>query len=124
MSAFEPMADFSFDGNFYNNPYLSSLVAPYGTPTKFIGPITETERKEKVNKYLEKKKNRQWKNVKYTVRKELAESRKRVQGRFVKSERKWRWNEVMDAPVDNELQEGEVEEKEEVGEVKMEEEFD
>lgn len=47
-----------------------------------------------MERYLEKKKSRQWKNVKYTVRQELAEGRKRVQGKFVKTERKWKWNEV------------------------------
>ena len=40
---------------------------------KMIGPLTEEERKLKLEKYLEKKKNRKWKIVKYTIRKSLAD---------------------------------------------------
>ena len=38
-----------------------------------IGPLTAEQRKEKVDRYLEKKKNRKWKNVRYDVRRNLAE---------------------------------------------------
>lgn len=38
--------------------------------------------------------------MKYNVRKELAEGRKRVQGRFVKSERRWKWNEIAEKQVE------------------------
>lgn len=57
--------------------------------------------------------------MKYNVRKELAENRKREQGRFVKSERKWRWNEIGTTEVDDQEKLGEKETKVE-GEVKME----
>lgn len=50
-----------------------------------IGNLTEAERREKVDKYLEKKKNRRWKNIRYKVRQNLADSRQRSQGRFIKS---------------------------------------
>lgn len=45
MTAFEQLPGFSFENDFCNNQYLSSLIIPYGTPTKFIGPLTEFERK-------------------------------------------------------------------------------
>jgi len=52
----------------------------------YIGPLTREERMKKINKYLEKKQNRNWKQVRYGVRKDLAEKRQRVQGRFVKAQ--------------------------------------
>ena len=64
----EGMGSIPFRMEFPASEYLSSLIVPYGTPLKFIGPITSDERKDKVNRYLEKKKTRHWKNVKYTVR--------------------------------------------------------
>ncbi len=42
---------------------------------KFIGPLTFEERKIKVDNYLEKKKNRKWKKIRYTIRKNLADNR-------------------------------------------------
>ncbi|KAL4454575.1 hypothetical protein ABPG74_021780 [Tetrahymena malaccensis] len=50
----------------------------------FIGNLTKDERREKVEKYLEKKKNRKWKSIRYNIRKNLADQRERIQGRFVK----------------------------------------
>jgi hypothetical protein len=58
------------------------------TNIQFLGPLTLEERAAKVNKYLEKKKNRKWKYVRYSVRKDLADQRQRVQGRFVKTNKK------------------------------------
>ena len=56
------------------------------TPTvQFIGPLTLEERDQKVKRYLEKKKKRKWKYVRYNIRKDLADQRQRVQGRFVKT---------------------------------------
>ncbi|CAD8131892.1 unnamed protein product [Paramecium pentaurelia] len=49
--------------------------------------LSKEERAAKVAAYLEKKKNRQWKQVKYTVRKNLAEFRQREQGRFTKTDK-------------------------------------
>ena len=51
----------------------------------FVGPLTLEERAQKVNRYLEKKKKRKWKYVRYNIRKDLADQRQRVQGRFVKT---------------------------------------
>ncbi|KAL4499308.1 hypothetical protein ABPG72_006894 [Tetrahymena utriculariae] len=50
----------------------------------FIGNLTKDERRQKVEKYLEKKKNRKWKSIRYNIRKNLADQRERIQGRFVK----------------------------------------
>ena len=72
MSLLEGLSQGQWSGEFHPNEYLSSLVAPYGTPTRYIGPITVEERRKKVEKYLEKKNSRHWKNVKYVVRQELA----------------------------------------------------
>ena len=55
--------------------------------TLYIGPLTKEERKERIDRYLEKKKNRLWKNIRYNVRKVLADKRERVQGRFVKTKK-------------------------------------
>lgn len=54
---------------------------------KMIGPLTREERMEKIQRFLDKKKTRKWKQVRYGVRKELADQRERVQGRFVKTKR-------------------------------------
>jgi hypothetical protein len=62
------------------------MFSPFGMPMhtleymnkdkiKMIGPLTEEERKIKLEKYLDKKKNRKWKIVKYTIRKSLADQR-------------------------------------------------
>ena len=91
-SVTEGMPGLPFKMEFPASEYLSALVAPYGTPLKFVGPITADERKEKVERYLEKKRTRRLKNVKYTVRQELAGGRKREHGRFVKTERRWKWS--------------------------------
>jgi len=51
----------------------------------YVGKLTKAERQQKVEKFLEKKQHRKWKSIRYTVRKDLANSRKREQGRFVKA---------------------------------------
>lgn len=55
---------------------------------QMIGPITRKERREKIERYLEKKKKRNWKAIRYEVRKDLAEKRLRSHGRFVKHNKK------------------------------------
>jgi len=50
-----------------------------------IGPLTRTERADKIRRYLDKKKNRSFGKVRYQCRKDLAQKRTRVQGRFVKT---------------------------------------
>ena len=51
---------------------------------KRIGPLSVEERKLKVEKFFEKKKQRSWnKRINYQCRKEVADSRLRIKGRFV-----------------------------------------
>ena len=54
---------------------------------RYIGPITEEERLEKVRKYLKKKHNKAFsQKFCYTCRKQVAEKRLRIKGRFVTRE--------------------------------------
>lgn len=53
----------------------------------FIGAYTPAERRERIARFIEKRSRRVWtKKVKYDVRKNFADSRIRVKGRFVKKE--------------------------------------
>ena len=52
-----------------------------------LGIYTLAERKAKIKKYIEKRKHRVWsKKIKYDVRKNFADSRVRVKGRFVRKD--------------------------------------
>lgn len=51
----------------------------------YIGYVNRDIRRQKVERYLEKKKNRKWKHIRYSIRKDLADKRERHQGRFVKT---------------------------------------
>lgn len=52
-----------------------------------LGIYSLEQRKAKIQKYIEKKKRRVWsKKIKYDVRKNFADSRVRVKGRFVRKE--------------------------------------
>lgn len=53
----------------------------------YIGAYSPEARKLRIEKFLEKRNRRVWtKKVKYDVRKNFADSRVRVKGRFVKKE--------------------------------------
>lgn len=53
----------------------------------YIGNYSPEARKERIQRFMEKRKNRVWtKKVKYDVRKNFADSRIRIKGRFVKKE--------------------------------------
>ena len=53
----------------------------------YIGAYSPDARKKRIQRFLEKRKKRVWtKKVKYDVRKNFADSRMRVKGRFVKKE--------------------------------------
>mmetsp|Transcript_58091 Transcript_58091/g.126327 ORF Transcript_58091/g.126327 Transcript_58091/m.126327 type:complete len:227 (-) Transcript_58091:14-694(-) len=53
----------------------------------FIGAYSPEARRERIERFVEKRKKRVWtKKVKYDVRKNFADSRLRVKGRFVKKE--------------------------------------
>ena len=54
---------------------------------RYIGPITESERRRRVLNYLKKKYNKQFmKKFCYSCRKQVAEKRLRIKGRFVTKE--------------------------------------
>ncbi|KAG9404682.1 hypothetical protein AC1031_004888 [Aphanomyces cochlioides] len=57
------------------------------TTTKKIGSYSPEDRAERIQRYLEKRKHRTWgRKINYGVRKNFADSRLRVKGRFVKKE--------------------------------------
>jgi hypothetical protein len=52
-----------------------------------VGAYSPEARRRRIERFLEKRKRRVWtKKVKYDVRKNFADSRVRVKGRFVKKE--------------------------------------
>lgn len=58
-----------------------------GDHKNYIGAYSPEARKKRIQRFLEKRKKRVWtKKVKYDVRKNFADSRMRVKGRFVKKE--------------------------------------
>jgi len=71
------------------------LSSKYQYKGKRIGPLTEQERKKKIDQYLEKKANRKWKHIRYNIRKDLADQRERVQGRFVKTPKMFSHSDLM-----------------------------
>ena len=62
----------------------------------FVRRYTQDERKAKIAKYLEKRKRRVWRTkIEYDVRKDFANSRLRVRGRFVRKEDEQLLKEIM-----------------------------
>lgn len=60
---------------------------PIVTTSGFIGAYTPDQRKLRIERFLEKRTRRVWtRKVKYDVRKNFADSRLRIKGRFVKKE--------------------------------------
>ena len=58
-----------------------------GRPRGYVGAYSPSERRHRIERFLEKRRQRVWsKSVKYDVRKNFADSRIRVKGRFVKKE--------------------------------------
>ena len=71
-----------------NNGFFSHLwMNPEDRPDHYIGAYSPEARKARIDRFLDKRKHRVWtKKVKYDVRKNFADSRLRVKGRFVKKE--------------------------------------
>lgn len=73
----------------FGRPRASSIgkeFAPGGSGT-IIGAYTPEERRRRIQRFLEKRRNRVWtKKVKYDVRKNFADSRIRVKGRFIRKQ--------------------------------------
>lgn len=58
-----------------------------GQKQSFVGAYSPDSRRKRIEKFLDKRQKRVWrKEVKYDVRKNFADSRLRVKGRFVKKE--------------------------------------
>ena len=58
-----------------------------GQKHNFVGAYSPDSRRKRIEKFLDKRQKRVWrKEVKYDVRKNFADSRLRVKGRFVKKE--------------------------------------
>lgn len=68
--------------------YNTSYKLPANTGgVGFIGAYSPEQRRLRIEKFFEKRNRRVWtKKVKYDVRKNFADSRLRVKGRFVKKE--------------------------------------
>lgn len=88
------MPDFDFFSGFPKEPtipdrkpVLPSKSTSFAKVNRKVGTISSEERKEKVRKYLEKRKRRIFKKrISYACRKRVADSRVRVKGRFITKE--------------------------------------
>lgn len=85
----------SSDSNHLSNGYMNSIEGPtvYShcinpqSEKGFIGAYSPEARRLRIDRFFEKRSKRVWnKKVKYDVRKNFADSRIRVKGRFVKKE--------------------------------------
>jgi hypothetical protein len=84
-----------------SDPNLSVSLDEYGLmqverPEGWIGAYSPESRKVRIARFLEKRNHRVWtKTVKYDVRKNFADSRLRVKGRFVKKDDELLMRELM-----------------------------
>lgn len=87
-----PLFETSFIPNRQENVAHDADIIINNTPVgaagnQFIGIYSPEARKQRIERFLEKRSKRVWtKRVKYDVRKNFADSRIRVKGRFVKKE--------------------------------------
>lgn len=85
----------------FSDPNLNSKVGEDGLleverPDGWIGAYSPESRKVRIRRYMEKRNHRVWtKTVKYDVRKNFADSRLRVKGRFVKKDDELLMRELM-----------------------------
>ncbi|KAL7540903.1 hypothetical protein ACHAXR_011345 [Thalassiosira sp. AJA248-18] len=84
-----------------SDPNLSVRLDDHGLlhvdgPEGWVGAYSPDSRQMRINRFLEKRNHRVWvKKVKYDVRKNFADSRLRVKGRFVKKEDEMLMRELM-----------------------------
>lgn len=84
-----------------SDPNLQTTIDRYGLryverPDGWVGAYSPDSRRARVERFLAKRGNRVWtKMVKYDVRKNFADSRLRVKGRFVKKEEEVMMRELM-----------------------------
>jgi hypothetical protein len=84
-----------------DDPRLKSSVDERGLrdverPDGWVGAYSPDSRKTRIGRFMEKRNHRVWtKSVKYDVRKNFADSRLRVKGRFVKKEDELLMRELM-----------------------------
>ncbi|CAM9650043.1 unnamed protein product [Pylaiella littoralis] len=77
-------------------PRLGMAAGADGEERKFVGAYSPEARRQRIERFLEKREKRVWtKMVKYDVRKNFADTRMRVKGRFVKKEDEALLREVM-----------------------------
>ncbi|XP_023737985.1 uncharacterized protein LOC111885975 isoform X3 [Lactuca sativa] len=68
-------------------PLVSDITSLESETFRVATKLTTEERKEKIHRYLKKRKERNFKKkIKYACRKTLADSRPRVRGRFAKND--------------------------------------
>ncbi|KAI9990902.1 hypothetical protein PInf_018519 [Phytophthora infestans] len=68
-------------------PFMGVDKGKDGQKQNFVGAYSPDSRRKRIEKFLDKRQKRVWrKEVKYDVRKNFADSRLRVKGRFVKKE--------------------------------------
>ena len=76
----------------YDSDGLMSVERPEG----WVGAYSPDSRKVRIERFLEKRGHRVWsKTIKYDVRKNFADSRLRVKGRFVRKEDELLMRELM-----------------------------
>jgi hypothetical protein len=84
-----------------SDPNLSSTVDQHGLmqvdrPDGWVGAYSPESRTVRIERFMSKRNHRVWtKTVKYDVRKNFADSRLRVKGRFVKKEDELLMRELM-----------------------------
>ena len=76
-------SDFNSNNGFFSHLWMNTD----DRPENYVGAYSPEARRARITRFLDKRKHRVWtKKVKYDVRKNFADSRLRVKGRFVKKE--------------------------------------